>query len=185
MNLLFPKLTLPNFKRLLCIGLGGMVLGGLYGIVHDEITYTLCPEYFTRLKFKQFGWADLGLPERLHVAEIGFLATCCVGFFGVWFLARLAISSPKTSTEVGRHIGRGVLLMLAGAMAGGIAGAFLQVDWLSMEPPDWETLAATHGITDVPAFARVASIHNGSYLGGFTGLVAGLIVIKFAKNRLA
>ena len=67
----------------------GAVLAGLYGILHDEITYTISPEYFTRLKFYQFDYADFGLPPRVLVAEIGFLATWWVGFFAAWFLARL------------------------------------------------------------------------------------------------
>jgi len=185
MNLLFPKITWPDFKRMVRMGLGGALAGGLYGIVHDEITYTLCPEYFTRLKFAQFGWADFGLPPRLHVAEIGFLATCWVGFIGVWFLARLALSHRDSKDQVRQHVMGGVLLMLAGGVLGGLIGNFFQMHWLGLDAPDWDTMAAEHSITDVAAFTRVASIHNGSYLGGLAGLTAGLIATRFANKRAA
>ena len=39
----------------------GALIAGLYGVVHDQITYSMSPEYFTRLKFFQFRYADFGL----------------------------------------------------------------------------------------------------------------------------
>ena len=32
----------------------GSVLAGVYGIFHDQVTYAISPEYFTKLKFDQF-----------------------------------------------------------------------------------------------------------------------------------
>ncbi len=34
-----------------------ILLSGLYGIIHDQISYTVSPEYFTKFKFQQFGIA--------------------------------------------------------------------------------------------------------------------------------
>jgi len=53
----------------------GAVMASVYGVMHDQFTYSISPEYFTRLKFLQFQYADFGLPARFFVAEIGFLAT--------------------------------------------------------------------------------------------------------------
>ena len=64
----------------------GALIAGLYGVVHDQITYSMSPEYFTRVKFFQFHYADFGLPPRSFVAEIGFLATWWVGLIAGWFL---------------------------------------------------------------------------------------------------
>ena len=58
----------------------GSLFAGAYGVLHDQVTYSICPEYFTRLKFSQFNFANFGLSPRIFVAEIGFLATCWVGF---------------------------------------------------------------------------------------------------------
>src|ERR1043166_5997270 len=52
----------------------GALLAGTYGVVHDQVTYSISAEYFTRLKFSQFQRADFGFPPRVFVAEIGFLA---------------------------------------------------------------------------------------------------------------
>ena len=39
----------------------GSLTAGIYGIIHDQITFTLSPEYLTRMKFQQSGggqWLD-------------------------------------------------------------------------------------------------------------------------------
>lgn len=38
----------------------GSLIAGTYGILHDQVTYSIGPEYFTRFKFEQFAWADWG-----------------------------------------------------------------------------------------------------------------------------
>lgn len=31
------------------------IIAGFYGILHDQLTYTISSEYFTKFKFYQFG----------------------------------------------------------------------------------------------------------------------------------
>lgn len=41
------------------------VLAGLYGAPHDQHSYTVAPEYYTRFKFEQFAFACVGtMPPR-------------------------------------------------------------------------------------------------------------------------
>ncbi len=74
-NILIPKFRLSQMPAMLGYATLGALFAGLYGVVHDEITHSISPEYFTRLKFLQFHYADFGFPPRVFVAEIGFLAT--------------------------------------------------------------------------------------------------------------
>jgi hypothetical protein len=39
---------------MLAIAAAGGCIGAIFGIVHDQVTYTLGPEHFTRFKFDQF-----------------------------------------------------------------------------------------------------------------------------------
>ena len=79
---------------LLLLILIGPVLGAGYGILHDQITYSLSHEYYTKLKFVQFGFADWGLGQNIGTVEqpeilmqhprfgasiVGVLATWWVG----------------------------------------------------------------------------------------------------------
>ena len=65
------------------IGLAPLI-GGLYGILHDQLTYTISPEYYTKFKFYQFGLMDIGneaiFPNtRIEVSAVGFMATWWMG----------------------------------------------------------------------------------------------------------
>jgi len=60
-----------------------MFLSGLYGIVHDQISYTVSPEYFTKFKFQQFGITEVNLPDHVRASIVGFLASWWMGIFQV------------------------------------------------------------------------------------------------------
>jgi hypothetical protein len=56
-----------------------MLAAGLFGIVHDEISYSVSNEYFTKFKFIQFHLLDTNLPDRFRASEVGFLASWWMG----------------------------------------------------------------------------------------------------------
>lgn len=71
-RLLYPDFPMRELPGMLGLTLLGAIAGGLYGILHDQFTYSLSPEYFTKLKFDQFAYAR---PEnnspRLFAGVIG------------------------------------------------------------------------------------------------------------------
>ena len=73
MHLVYPKIRLASLTSMLRYAMLGALLAGFYGVLHDQITFSISHEYFTRLKFSQFHYANFGLPPRVFVAEIGFL----------------------------------------------------------------------------------------------------------------
>ena len=75
---------MKQFLVLLLLILIAIIIGGLYGIVHDQLTYSISPEYYTKFKFYQFGLIDMGneaiFPNpRIQVSVVGFLATWWMG----------------------------------------------------------------------------------------------------------
>ncbi|MCX6857258.1 MAG: hypothetical protein NTV80_20405, partial [Verrucomicrobia bacterium] len=111
MNLLYPTFTLRQFGWMFVFGAVGSVIAGLYGIIHDQITFTIGYEYFTEFKFHQFHYLDKSQPERLIVTEIGFLATWWVGFFAGWFMGRTTL--PHLPLRVAAKLSlKGVGVML-------------------------------------------------------------------------
>ena len=138
-------------------------------MLQDQVTYSISHEYFTRLKFSQFHYADFGLPPRVFIAEIGFLATWWVGFVAAWPVARITVPAfPGRGVSAQRPR---ILVIFAFAFAAAIVGYLLSFLHGS-DYSAWEVLASTLGILDLPSFVRVAYIHNASYLGGLIGLVA-------------
>ncbi len=181
MNLLFPKFNWRLLPRMLGIVLVGALISGSYGILHDQFTYSISEEYFTKLKFEQFDYADFGFPMRVLVGEIGFLATWWVGFFAGWFLARIAV--PVWPGGIAwRKCLLGFLIIfgaaLGAAMIGYGMGIFHDGDYSF-----WQDLCDERGVVDVPSFARVGMIHNASYIGGLVGLIGSIGVLLRMKRR--
>jgi hypothetical protein len=170
--LLLPPAEGSVLKKAALLALSGAVIAGCFGILHDQTTYTISPEYFTRMKFDQFRRADFGFPPRVFVAEIGFLATWWVGLIAAWFLARVAL--PKFESP-GKQVMVAMAVIVVVTVLSGTAGYFAGPGLLGNRP-GWRDALDSFGVLDATAFNRVAGIHLGSYLGAFWGWVAMMVV---------
>lgn len=176
-NFVLPPGDWPVLRKAARLSLGGALIAGCFGILHDQITFTISPEYFTRMKFDQFRCADFGFPQWVFVAEIGFLATWWVGLIAAWFLARIALPKFKNPGEM---VIAAMVKILGITILFGIAGYFLGPSLLH-DRSGWRDSLESMGVTDVTAFHRVAGIHLGSYAGAFLGALG--MMVKFMKCR--
>ena len=55
-------------------------IAGTYGMLHNQISYTVSPEYFTKFKFDQFHLLNENIPERIRASTVGFMASWWMGF---------------------------------------------------------------------------------------------------------
>lgn len=78
---LYPTISFKKFKHMISLSIIGALIAGTYGILHDQITYSISSEYFTHLKFYQFEYADFGLHNRFFVTIIGFFSNLVGWFF--------------------------------------------------------------------------------------------------------
>jgi hypothetical protein len=179
---LVPHIPLRYLPPLFGYAAVGALASGLYGIVHDQVTYTVSPEYFTALKFHQFRYADFGLPPRILVAEIGFLATFWVGFAAAWFIARATVGHFPPA-EARRYILRGFAMVLSAALLAGVVGYVWGAAYSrSADLADWASAVRGLGVSDLPAFVTVAYIHNAGYLGGLAGLVGAVVYVMRRRS---
>lgn len=148
------------------------MIAGCFGILHDQITYTISPEYFTRMKFDQFRAADFGLPPRIFVAEIGFLATWWVGLIAAWFLARIAVRKFESPDK---EVLKAIAVIVAITTFTGACGYFLGPPLLANRE-GWSEALDEMGVSNTRAFHQVAAIH----LGGYAGALLGWIVMTAA-----
>jgi hypothetical protein len=180
MNILYPRIPRRHLPLMFAISAVGAMIAGAYGILHDQVTYTLSEEYFTKFKAEQFQFADFGWPRRVYVAEIGFLATWWVGFVAGWFLSRLTVPHLSRPAAMQRcFFGFGVVFVLA--FAGGLVGAWL--GWRRMHDADlgaWTDFARFYGVKEIGQFVWVGFIHNSSYAGG---LIAALVHARWMRGR--
>jgi hypothetical protein len=156
------------------------LIAGLFGVIHDQVTYTISPEYFSRMKFDQFKAWDFGFPPRVFVAEIGFLATWWVGLIGAWFLARIAV---RKSGRPARAVLWALVFVMSVAAAFGISGYFLG-DFYAQSNPGWDESLAAIGVLDHQSFNQVAGIHIGSYLGALVGWILAMVRFVLVKGNV-
>ncbi len=160
------------------------VIAGIYGILHDQISYTVSPEYFTKFKFVQFNIIWLESTPRLGAAVVGFLATWWMGAF-VCLLLGLVGFIFETPKSMAMHLAKAFVVVTAVALLTGLVG--LAVGYLRVTDAtiDGYMRWVRPNVGDPIQFVRVGFMHNASYLGGLAGLIAGTIYLIQAKRRKA
>jgi len=163
----------------------GCVIGGLYGIIHDQLTYTISPEYYTKFKFYQFGLMDGGneaiFPTpRYQVSLVGFMATWWMGLFISIILGILGFIHTENRQMLLVTMKAMVVTMII-ALATGFIGLAYGKWVLAKTGVSWQL---PENLVDKENFIAVGSMHNFSYLGGAAGLIAAIIYsIRQRKKR--
>lgn len=177
---------MKKFFTLLLIIITASVLGGIYGIINDQITYSISEEYYTKFKFDQFNityyWGlgkNIGggkTPEiilknpRFGVSIVGALATWWVGLI-IGIILGLVGLIHKTWKQMFQVTLKAIVLTTCVALVSGLFGLGYGYFVLLENPPNW--YLPDH-LIDRDSFIMVGSMHNFSYLGGLIGLVFGI-----------
>ncbi|MBL7738814.1 MAG: hypothetical protein JNK14_06310 [Chitinophagaceae bacterium] len=148
-----------------------ILTAGVYGILHDQVTYSISPEYFTKFKYRQFGFEPAWFNgHRQTVAVIGFLATWWVGLWIGLLVGLTGLIYPDHHI-MKKRIASAIKIVFVTAVIFGLIG-FLQGRYSLIEtgvhwwfPED---------LIDKNNFIIVGSIYNYSYLGGIIGLIIGI-----------
>ncbi len=176
-NIWYPVIPARRLAVMAGIAVLGAAAAGAYGCLHDQVSYTISPEYFTRLKFAQFASADFGWPPRVFVAEIGVLATWWVGLIAGWILARAGLAELAQSQ--GRKPIRNAFAIAAGvAVVVGVVGALLGAARTRGDVRAWNEWQERLDVQDLRGFVIVAHLHVASYLGAAAGLVAAVVYVR-------
>lgn len=172
---LVPKFSRGELAAMVCWSVAGALVAGGFGILHDQLTFTLSPEYFTRMKFDQFSAFRGNLPPRAFVAVIGFLATWWFGLIATWLLARVVGAARLRECLPVAWLG-----IAMGTCFGGLIGAFAGPHFFLADAV-WRESATALGVTRLEAFAKVAGIHLGSYVGG--GMATLVLAVRWRIRR--
>ncbi|WP_179020366.1 hypothetical protein [Winogradskyella forsetii] len=148
-----------------------IILASIYGIIHNQISYSISEEYFTVFKFEQFRlWENGYGDERLKASLVGGLSTWWFGLiFGIINgLIGLTQSTIKTMRKsiIGatfRIFIFAILLGLIGVLVGFFIIPKLNIDW--NVPTD---------LFDRQSFLTAGTMHTFSYVGGIIGIIYGI-----------
>jgi len=170
------------------------ILGAVYGVLHDQVTYTISEEYYTKFKFIQFGqmyWEsaeNIGteqMPEiklehpRLGAATVGVLATWRVGLF-IGIILGLFGLIHRNGKEMLSATLKAFAITIGIAAITGLVGLGYGELYLVKDPPSWLRF---RNIIEGDRFLIVGSIHNFSYLGGLIGMIAGIVFTIIQKRK--
>lgn len=184
-----------RFIALILILIIAPILGGIYGIIHDQITYSISSEYYSKFKFIQFGLENWGLGEnigteinpeillnnpRFGASIVGALATWWVGMI-IGIILGLVGLIHENGKKMFKTTMKAFLLTIGIALLTGIIGLGYGKIFLTGNPPNWYL---PKNLTNIDSFIMVGSMHNFSYLGGLIGLVIGIIYsIRQRRNN--
>lgn len=152
----------------------------VYGVVNDQVTISLSPEYFTVFKRHQFGLLleSLGLGEAAPRVQAIAIGTAATWWFGLLLGLMVAVAgtwgrSPRLTTrQFLRAVGLVMLVTLGTSLVFGAVG-YVRAPGL----PGIGTEAAARywpfldGIREQRAAFGVGCWHDGAYLGGLVGTI--------------
>jgi len=185
-----------KFSALILILIIAPILGGVYGIIHDQITYSISEEYYSKFKFIQFGLENWGLGEnigtitnpeiildnpRFGASIIGTLATWWVGMI-IGIILGLVGLIHKNGKMMFKMTMKAFLITTGIALLTGIIGLLFGKLFLTENRPNWNL---PKNLIDFDSFIMVGSMHNFSYLGGLIGLIIGIIYSVRQKRKNA
>lgn len=163
-----------------------ILCAAVYGVIHDQFTYTISPEYYTLFKFFQFGlYTDpetMVLPfafERIAVVVVGVRATWWTGLFIGPIIALVGLIHNDAKVMWKTNI-RALLITICITAITGLIGLLYGWLFLADEGVSWWL---PDGLMDERAFVMVGSMHNFSYLGGLLGMVMGILFHVRIKRK--
>jgi len=157
-----------------------------YGIVNDQITATISPDYFSVFKRAQFapvlehtGMTDS--PTRVQALVVGAMSTWWYGLFLGIVLGISGMVGRGTPLSTRRYL---VALARVLAMTLGVSVvcgtvAYLAEPSIKPGPTHWPFLA---GIRDVRGAFAVGWWHNGAYVGALVATVIESLRVQYQRR---
>ena len=148
------------------------LIAALYGILHDEITYTISPEYYTKFKFISFG-IDEEMYNRWGAALVGVQAAWWTGIPIGIIVSSIGLIHYDNRSML-RFGFQSIGIVVLTAMIAGLAGYFYGKYFLAgHDAAYFSGWMIPDDLQDRDSFITVGAIHNLSYMGGALGIFAG------------
>jgi hypothetical protein len=159
----------------------GCLISGVYGALHNQISYSVSPDYFHAFKFNQFGIPE-GLRDGIGASIVGWHASWWMGIIiGVPVLL-VGLVMPDARSYFSRVL---IAFAVVAATALVVGLGALADACSSITASNLPGYRYPDGVTDKVAFARAGAMHNFSYLGGFIGIITGSLYLVAERIRLA
>ncbi len=157
-----------------------IIIASLYGYVHNQFTYSISSEYFTKFKFDQFIFYD-GAFTNNDAGKAHFIGVLSTWWFGALIgliLGTITIFFSNFANKM-KIVFKAIILTLCIAIIFGLIGLVVGKLFINDMAMDEKFISS---LDDSKAFVTAGSIHNFSYLGGLVGLgVSAFYLFKLRK----
>jgi len=150
------------------------MLASIYGFIHDQITFSISEEFFTKFRFLEYD-----LPKTWH-------PRAKAGFIGILIAWKAGIPFGIILTFVGRIHKRDLDFLNYTVMtyvATFFMSFLLTMIAIYMPESSEDALTLPPDIIDRMAFERVVTINNFGYVGGIIGMLCGVGIQMFFYRR--
>ncbi len=156
--------------------IGACFLAGAYGALHNQISFTVGPDYFYHLKFQQFNIPD-GTAPRIGAALVGWEASWWMGIVLGMPIGFLVQFMPDLRAQRNVFF-LACLMCVTSALAMGVGS--LLIEW---PPENFEFMIIPEAAENPEGYLRAAIMHSFSYLGGLIGGAVALLTTSFLLWR--
>lgn len=155
-------------------------LAGIYGALHDWITYNVSPEYYTQFKFIQFqaNNAVLWFGETRAAMLVGIGATWWVGAIFGLAIGTYILGLPAKNLRF-KYLTTSWLILGSCTITAAMMGYFISF----VIPVSSTAEFLPNKILDPTAFLHVAYIHNFGYLGAGLGSIVAFLYLRKEKKH--
>ncbi|MDR0313437.1 MAG: hypothetical protein LBI14_07545 [Treponema sp.] len=155
-------------------------MAGIYGFLHDQISYTVSPEYFTCFKFQQFKIPD-SLHSRLGAGIVGIKATWWMGIVIGIIIIPIGLIIPGWKNYFKVMMLTFSCACVTALLTGIIALIYGLSNYSATNLPRFNV---PNEVVDKISFCVVGNMHNLSYIGGLLGIFVGVVFIIVANFRV-
>jgi hypothetical protein len=163
-------------------------LAGAYGAAHNQISYTVSPEYFTKFKFDRFGLSHDVRSERVKASIVGYHASKGMGI-PIGVLVGAIGFIHRGYRQMLRVTLWSLAVVVTFTLVFGLCG-LLYGYWQtrSIELAEYSGWFIPNDVVNLRRFLCAGYMHNAAYLGGgLSILVAWVfhIVVKLRSDEAA
>ena len=159
-----------------------VLTAGAFGALHDQISYTVSSEYFTKFKFLQFHLLNPDVPERVRAAIVGFRASWWMGI-PLGLLAGVAGFIHPNATQMLRALLLSLAVISGFTLIFALAGltyGYFQTGSLSLG--NYRGWFIPPNLVHPRNFICAGYMHNSAYLGGLLAIpVAWIFHIYYRR----
>jgi hypothetical protein len=155
-------------------------MAGIYGFLHDQISYSVSMEYFTKLKFHQFRVPN-SLHNRIGAGIVGIMATWWMGLLIGIIIIPIGLIIPKWKNYLKIMLKTFIYITITALIIGIIALIYGLIKYNADNLPYFNI---PDGVIDKEKFCVVGNMHNFSYIGGIIGVLVGIIYIILKRMKM-